>query len=146
MGRSILAVIAGYLTMAVFVMATFGAAYFVLKADGAFQAGSYEPSGTWIAASILLGAVAAVLGGFVCARIAPRPGPLYALAALVIVMGLGTIALDAGKQDPGPRTGDVGNFEAMQNARAPTWLLIANPVIGAVGALLGGRRGAQAKA
>ncbi len=146
MGRSILAVIVGYLAMAIFVMVTFIAAYFVLKADGAFQAGSYEPSGTWIAASLVLGSIAAVLGGFVCMRIAPRTGPLYSLATLVLVLGLATAPLSSGRDDPGPRTGDVGNFEAMQNARQPTWMLIANPIIGAVGVLLGGRRGARAKA
>ena len=50
-----------------------------------------------------------------------------------------------------PRTGEVGNIEAMQSARTPLVVLLLNPLIGAVGVLVGGRalhaaRAAEAEA
>jgi len=38
------------------------------------------------------------------------------------------------------RTAQVGNLEAMSKAKPPTWVNFMNPLIGAVGVLVGGRR------
>ena len=108
--------------------------------EGAFREGSYEASGTWIAVTFVLGLIAAVLNGFVCARIAPRPRPLYALIGLVVVLGLIGAVGTMFAEDPGPRGDDVDNLEAMMNAVTPIWVAFVNPVIGVIGVLLGGRR------
>ncbi len=97
-------------------------------------------SGTWIAVTFVLGLIAAVLGGFVCARIAPRPRPLYALIGLVVVLGLIGAVGTMFAEDPGPRSGDLDNLEAMMSAVTPLWVAFVNPVIGVIGVLLGGRR------
>ena len=49
---------------------------------------THDVTGVWIALTIVLTAIAAVVGGCICARIAPRPGPLYVLIGLVLVLGL----------------------------------------------------------
>jgi hypothetical protein len=65
-----------------------------------------------------------------------------ALAGLVLVLGIiFAIPVLTAPADEAPqaRTGDVGNTEAMQNARQPDWLVILNPLLGATGVLIGAR-------
>lgn len=136
--RVIAAVILGYIVMAVFVMATFWLAYLAMGADGAFQAGSFEASTRWLAARIALGAVAAVLGGLVCAKVGRGMRAPQVLAGVVLVLGM-LLALLALRASPTvePRAGAVGNMEAMHKARQPTWIWLLNPLIGAAGVMAG---------
>lgn len=141
MGRSILAVIAGYLVMAIAIAVIFTVVYIVMGADGAFKPGSYEVSGTWIAMSFVVGALAALGGGFVCALIAKSMGAPKVLAGLALVLGLaeaGWIATHP-KPDPGPRTGDVSNVEAMSRAQTPTWIACLTALIGGAAAFAGAK-------
>lgn len=140
MGRSILAVVAGYLVLGVLIFTIFTAAYLMMGADRAFKPQSYDPSALWLVASFVLGLLAAVIGGVVCAAIARRQGPVTALAVVVLVLGvlLAFPTLSA-VPDPAPRTGDVPNLEAMTKAKTPSWVAFTNPVVGAVGVMLGGR-------
>lgn len=64
-----------------------------------------------------------------------------ALAGLVIVLGLLTAIPVLMANDPRPNVRDasVGNMEAMMNARQPAWIALLNPLIGAVGVMLGSR-------
>ncbi|HQF88393.1 MAG TPA: hypothetical protein PLN26_14300 [Acidobacteriota bacterium] len=140
--RIILAVIAGYLTMAVFVFAMFSAAYLAIGTEGAFQTGSFDVSTLWIAVSVVLSVVAAVVGGWVCARIGRRRAAVIALVAVVVVLGLAVAAMEfthSGERVPAARSGKVSNFDAMQLAQQPTWLTLLNPLLGAAGVLLGAR-------
>lgn len=141
MGRSILAVIAGYLAMAVGLFLMFTTAYLLMGAGGAFQAGNYQVSMLWIVLSFVVSLAAALVAGYVCAMIARSMGAPKFLAGLVLVLGL----LQAGwlvvhpNPDPGARTGDVPNFEAMTKAQTPLWVTIIMSVIGAGGVMIGGR-------
>ncbi len=42
-------------------------------------------------------------------------------------------------EEPPPRTAQITMFEAMQYTQAPMLSLIGNPIVGAVGALIGAR-------
>jgi amino acid transporter len=140
MVRSIAGVVIGYLVMFVVVMATFTGAYFVLGAERSFKPGSYEVTGIWIAVSTLLSLVAAILGGMAAVKIGKGTRTASLLAIVVVVLGviLALPTLDA--PEPGePRTGEVGNFEAMMQAQQPTVVSFLNPVIGVLGVLVGGR-------
>jgi MFS family permease len=139
MARTIGAVIAGYLAMALFIFATFTAAYLMMGAEGSFQAGSYEISGIWIAVSIVLSVIAALLGGWLCRLIGRSPKAPVALAALVLVLGILSAFLEMKKVVPAVRLGDVNNMQAMQNAKTPAWLLFLNPVIGMAGVMAGSK-------
>lgn len=64
------------------------------------------------------------------------------LAAIVLVLGLAMAIPQLTQSDeakPGPRTGDVSNLEAMKDAQSPPWIAIANPLIGAVGIIIGAK-------
>lgn len=139
--RNVLGVIGGYLITAVLVALLLTAAYLRMGTEGAFEEGSYEVTTAWLMTSFALGLVAAVIGGLACAFIARRgsSAPL-ALAVLVLVLGFVSAAFQlAGSSDDQPKTrsADVDSFEAMMNAKQPAIALLGNPVIGAVGVLVG---------
>jgi hypothetical protein len=137
MGKTIGSVILGYLVMVVVVFGTFSLAFLALGTEGSFQPGSYDISSLWIVVSIVLGFIAAVLGGLVCLAVAREKRAAHILALVVIVLGIvfALPQLTGGIEDPGPRAADVAMFEAMQSAQQPTWLALLNPLIGAVGVL-----------
>lgn len=136
--RNILGVIAGYAAMFIFVMLTFSLAYLAMGAGSAFQEGTYDISITWIIISILLGLIAAVIGGFICVSISRNRGAVIALAIVTIVLGvLSAIPTLSSEPTEMARSGDVSNFEAMSKAQTAPWLAFLNPVIGAAGIMIG---------
>lgn len=141
MARTIGSVILGYLVMVIVVFATFSLAYQAMGVDRAYQPGTYDVSGLWIAVSIVLGILAAILGGFACQRVAHSPVAPKALAAFVLILGLGlAIAAAAGMGADDRETvrpAEVTNMEAMQNSQTPIWIQFLNPLIGAAGVLYG---------
>jgi ABC-type uncharacterized transport system permease subunit len=139
MVRSIVAVVVGYIVLALCIFISFSLLYLMLGADGSFQAGSYRVSMTWLAASLVLGLIAAILAGFVCARVAQNSKVPLVLAGIVLVLGiLFAIPVITSTTDP-VRDTNVGNLEAMQNAKQPGWIALLNPVLGAVGIAIGAR-------
>ena len=133
-------VILGYVVMAALILAAFSGAYLAMGAGAAFRPGTYEPSSLWIFVSFIFGFAAAVAGGWVCAAVARDGRAPWILAFLVLGLGL-LLALPALRRTPTmePRLGNVPNMDAMTKAYTPTWIALLNPVIGAAGALLGGR-------
>lgn len=138
--RAIVGVVVGYIAMAVFIFATFSIAYLTMGTDGAFRANSFDPSTLWVVTSFILGFIGAIVGGFVCAMIAKASRAPIVLAGLVLVLGL-LIAIPVltASDAPKVRTGDIGNIEAMQNARQPAWVALLNPLVGAAGVIVGAR-------
>lgn len=139
MVRAILGVIVGYVVMALLVFLTFSVAYLAMGADAAFKPASYEASLFWIIVSFVLGLVAALVGGYTCAVIARGRRAPQVLAGLVLVLGIlvAIPALRANDTRSVARSGNVSNMEAMQKARTPGWVALINPLIGAVGVLVG---------
>lgn len=141
MARTIGSVILGYLVMVIVVFATFSLAYRVIGVEGSYQPGTYDVSMLWIVVSIVLGIAAAILGGFVCARVAHSPVAPKALAGVVLILGLGmaiAAAAGGGAEDREEiRPAEVSNIEAMQNSQTPIWVQFLNPLIGAAGVLYG---------
>lgn len=143
MVRAILGVILGYVVMFTAVFATFSGAYLAMGADAAFKPESYDVTPLWIAVSLVLGLGAALVGGWICAMVSRGGRAPLVLAGVVLVLGLAmAIPVLTGSAPEGPkvRTSDVGNMEAMQQAKQPDWITIVNPLIGAAGVLLGARR------
>lgn len=140
MGRSLAGVVSGYVVMFVAVMTTLSVAFVAMGADRAFEPGTFEVTALWVLVSAVSSFGAAILGGYVAARIGRGPRVAVLLAVVVVILGviLAIPALDA--PEPGrPRTGEVGNAEAMMNAQQPPFVSFLNPVIGAVGVMIGGR-------
>jgi len=142
MWPTIRSVIIGYLVIVALVFPSFSAAYLIMGVDAAFEPGSYDVTTAWIVVSTVLGLIAAIAGGYLCAVISKTTTAPKALAMVVFVLGL-VFALPALVQPdetiPAVRSAAVGNFEAMQSAVQPIWIMFLNPLIGAVGVILGAR-------
>ena len=141
MVRAIVSVVIGYVTMFAAIFLTFSGLYLLLGQDLSFRPGSYEPSVLWTVIGFALGVGAAVLGGYVCARIARTATPPKVLAGVVLVIGLVSAVpvLMAAETPAETRTGEVGNLDAMMKAKQPAWVAVANPFVGLAGVLLGAR-------
>src|SRR5262245_5822423 len=139
MGRAIVSVVVGYVVMFAAIFLAFSGLYLLLGQDLSFRPGSYEPSLLWTVVSFALGVGAAVIGGSVCARIARAATPPRVLAGVVLVIGLLSAipVLIAAATPADPRTGEVGNLDAMMKAKQPAWVAVANPFVGLAGVLLG---------
>jgi len=142
MGRNILAVIVGYVAMAMIIFGVFTAAYFAMGADRAFEESSYDVTTLWVIVSVIVGVFAAVVGGAVCALISKRSmGATLSLMVLVLVLGvvsgLMTMGREAPEGDAAVRGPETSNTDAMMNAQQPKWILIANPIIGVFGVMTG---------
>ncbi|UCF20320.1 MAG: hypothetical protein JSU87_02615 [Gemmatimonadota bacterium] len=149
MGRAIGSVVLGYIAMAVVVFICMSVAYLLLGTEGSFKAGSYEVSGAWLVVTVVVGLGAAILGGFVCAAVAKTVTPPRVLAAAVLVLGL-AMAMPALTESDADvrrvREGGVAIIDAAQEAIQPGWVALLNPLIGAIGVLVGAglRRGERA--
>ncbi len=142
MGRVIGGVIVGYLSIFVTVFALMWAAYAVLGAASVFQPNSWDVSAVWIVVSIAVGLAAAVDGGFVCALISKNPiGPKILIGVLVVLGVLFAIPviLASGGEAAGPRPETVPMFDAMMKAKQPVWVALVNPLVGAVGVIIGAK-------
>ena len=137
--RNILAAIVGYIAMAAALFALFSLLWLTLGPSRAFQPGSWEVSGGWAIGSIVLGLVAAYIGGLACARMAHDRRAATILIGLVIVLGVVT-ALMPVEVATGMRPDDVSMMEATAGARQPAWVTWLNPVIGVVGVWFGSRK------
>lgn len=148
MGKAILGIVLGYVAMALFIFVTFSIVYLLIGTEGAFHDGSYDVTLLWIVVSLVLGLIAAIIGGVVCAKLTRHPAGTKILAGLVLVLGL-VMAIPAlyTPDEPAPtvRTGEVTVMEAMQVAQQPVWITFANPVIGAIGVMLGAMAFAKRK-
>ena len=131
----IAAVVAAYLVIGVFVMVTFTIAYKLVGPNGAFRPGTYEVTLTWNLLSLVLGLIAAVLGGWVCLLIDDRAWTGRSLMILIVVLGMIDVAATVKKSGgSSPERGDeVDNRTAMRHARKPVWVAVANIVVGVVG-------------
>jgi len=139
--KSILGVIIGYIVMAIVGFGVFTCAYLGLGVDRVFEPESYSVSMLWIVLMVGVALIGGLLGGLVCAAISKSKGACMALAIIVLVLGLAVaIPTMTKERTDAARSGDVPNLEAMQKAQTPTWVLLLNPVLGAVGVMLGAAR------
>ena len=147
MMRQVLAVVVGYVVIAVMIFATFSAAYLAMGTDAALRPGSFDVTTTWIIVSFVLGFLASMVGGYVAASISPNRRVPQILAAAVLALSLAAaIPLMTSKEPPAPRSGDVPSMTAMMNARNPVWFALLIPFTGAVAVLIGAglrRRGRE---
>jgi hypothetical protein len=149
--RAVGSVVVGYVVMSAVVFGLFTCAFLGMGADRAFEPGTYGVSMLWAGVSIAVGLIAAIGGGFVCARIARTSMPPKVLAGLVLGLGLvfAAATLMATKPAEGPpaRTAETPSLTAMQYAtKMPAWATVLNPFVGAVGVLIGARRKIRADA
>jgi hypothetical protein len=119
MFRNILAVTAGYVTMAVIVILVTIPLALAFGQPLDPEAAKTVPNAAYFLLNLVLSFFAAVAGGWVTARIGSRP-MAWALSGMVLLFG----ALYAYQSPPHV---------------SPGWYLIVLPIIGAIGAMAGGR-------
>ena len=140
--RSVLGVVVAYILMFILQVAVFMTIYTLVGPDWSFKPASYQASTRWTAMQFVVILVTCIIGGLICAVIAKGGKAPLALAAVVLVLGLGLAVLGTALRPANThevRIGNVPNMEAMNKARHPTWVLFLGPVIGAVGVLIGGK-------
>jgi hypothetical protein len=139
--RMLGSVVAGYVAIVLVVFAGLSLVWVLLGADRAFAPGTYAVTTTWILLSLVVGFIAALLGGRVSRRIAGTEAGPRSLAVVVVLLGIllaiPTFGADAAEMVA--RTGDTPMFEAIGLAKTPAWVNLLNPVIGAIGVLIGGK-------
>ncbi|MYI84851.1 MAG: hypothetical protein F4058_05875 [Rhodothermaceae bacterium] len=136
---NLLAVVVGYLVMAIGIGVVFSAAYMVMGAEGAYQPDSWDVSSAWVIMSIIVGVCVALVAGKVCYLIARNHTATKYLIALVLVLGVVsaiTMMVGGGGGD------EVRDFapsvlEATEKSVQPVWLSWLNPLIGAAGVAVG---------
>ena len=142
MGRTILAVVISYVAMLVVAFIAFTCAFVVFGSEVVFRPGSYEAATTWVAVAFAINLVDAIIGGFICALIAKRGRAHFALAVVVIVLGLLVAFADTKKRQANVglvRAADIPKMEAIQKAYWPVWVPFAFPFTAATGVLIGGK-------
>jgi hypothetical protein len=140
MARTVLGVILGYVVMFVIVFVTLTASYLALGMERTFQPGSYGVTPLWLFVMLVFSFLAAIVGGKVCMMVSGRKTATILLVALVLVLGVvSAVPALLAVETNTVRTGDVSNLKAMMNAKEPKWVAVLLPVIGVIGAVIGGR-------
>ncbi len=154
MGRKILAVIVGYLVSFVWVFITLSLAWMALGAGFAYAGDTPHASTGWSLLMLVLGFIGAVLAGWVAALVGRSQQPATWLAVLMLVLGLAfafyntTIDREAMAMEvlAGRSVSEVTMMEAASISVAPVWYDWGVALIGALGAVLGGRMWAKRSA
>lgn len=140
--KNIGAVIVGYFTMAIVIMVVAIGAFVALGPDRAFVPNGYMPSTLWIVVTFACGLIAAIAGGWICAAIAGNGTAPTVLAGIVLVLGLIMVypAFFPGEDlRPTARmSGEPWNV-SLGYARQPAWVAAVNPILGALGTIIGAR-------
>jgi hypothetical protein len=122
--------------------AAFMTIYTVMGANWSFKPASYHASTRWTLMQFAVLFVTSVIAGLICALISKGGKAPLVLAIVILVIGfaLGALHIATQPADTGEVRGpNVPNLEAMTKARHPTWVIFLGPVIGAVGAIVGGK-------
>jgi len=142
MVRSIIGVVVGYIVMFILQVAAFMTIYTIVGPDWSFKPASYQASTRWTVMQFAVILITAIIAGLVCAIIAKGGKAPMVLAGVILVLGLALGALAISMKPANAhevRTGNVPNMEAMSKAQHPMWVIFLGPVIGAVGAVIGGK-------
>lgn len=140
--RAVASVIVGYIVMAAIVMIGLTGLYLAIGTERAFEPGAWTPSKFWIAIMIVVGIIAALVGGLTCKAIARSNKPPRVLAGIVLVLGILMAVMVMGKAAPtDPRGPEVSNIDAMNKAVTPAWVNLANAFIGFLGVMVGAGMG-----
>ncbi len=137
--RSIGAVVGSYIAMVLLIVGVFAGMWFGMGPDRLLEPGSFKGNTFLCIAAPATTLIAGLLGGWMCAKIARSTKAVIALAGLVLLLGTITAVVTLQKPFPAdPRAPGMTIQEIMKVGREPTWLLIFNPIGGAVAVLLGG--------
>jgi hypothetical protein len=140
--KAIGAAVVSYVAIFLIVFVSFSIVWMAMGTDGAFKTATWNVSTGWVVATLMVGIVAALVGGYLCSMIGKSRTAVMILLGIVVVLGLVDAVATATRPDAGlevVRMGDASMFEAMGKARQPGWLPFVNLAIGVGGVLIGSR-------
>lgn len=144
--RTILGVIAGYLSMTVFVVTSIAITWFGLGPEFAFQGDSVAASTGWSLIILAAGFVAAIVGGLVASLVAGKANQkrtIIGLLSLMCILGTMTAAFQmitpVVPLPDGKTIATLTFAEAGQYARSPNWYNVAIIFVGIAGVLTGAK-------
>ncbi len=139
--RKVLGVIVAFILLAILQVASFMTMYGLMGTDWSFKPASYQPSTRWTAMQFAIILVTSIIAGLICAAIAKGGRAPLALAAVVLVLGLGAALLRTSLRPDTHevRIGSVSQKDARDKARHPVWVVFLGPFIGAIGVVIGGK-------
>ncbi|MDH3493692.1 MAG: hypothetical protein OEM82_09095 [Acidobacteriota bacterium] len=138
--RTILGVVAGYIAMSVVLFVLFSVLYTVLGTSGSFMPDSLYVSTTWLIAGFIIFFAGAAVAGIVSKLIGKTSKSAMVMGIVILVVG-GLMAFSQIAQMPESmvrEAAEVPMMEAMAIAQNPVWALFLNPIIGLLGAIVGG--------
>jgi hypothetical protein len=135
--RIIAGIIVGWIVMAIMVMAAFAIAWLALGTEGTFQSGSYWTTNTFNIAVLAGGTIAAIVGGLLCVVIARNGKAAFALAAIVMAVGIGGAVMEMNKPDPPARTGAITMQDVATHGKEPMWFAFGTPILAGLGIAIG---------
>lgn len=142
MFRSILAIILSYVVGNLVFFGIVTGCFFLLGVERVFEPDSYEVSSIWVALTVVVSFLGAMVAGYLCLWISRswRTCQILALIVLMLtsiscIVQLRRINPDA----PNIRAGDVDYVNAMKLGVPPRWLPFVNPIVGCIGVLIGAR-------
>ncbi|HRP62269.1 MAG TPA: hypothetical protein PK400_03145 [Phycisphaerales bacterium] len=135
--RIIAGIIAGYVAMALLVIATFFITIQAMGWDGVLQPNSYWTTDTFNYIVLAGGFVGAIVGGMVCTLIARNGKAVFALVAIVLAFGIGGAVMNMNRPDPPARTSEITLEDLNAHGKEPTWYGFGKIVIAAAGLLIG---------
>ena len=142
--RSVLAAVAGYVTIAVAVFASLSAAYSFLGPEFAFHEASNQSTLQWTLVALLSGLLSALAGGWVAGRVGRSSQAFLILVGIVLVLGIVSAVYSMTSRPQivaDADTSDWGFMDASRGASQPVWYVFLVPLVGALGVLWGGRLG-----
>lgn len=136
--RIIAGTIVGWLVMAVLVVAVFAVTMMALGGlEKTLQPDSWWTTNTFNIIVLIGGFVAAIIGGLVCGLIARNSKAGFALAAVILAMGIGSAVMNMNKPDPPARTGPPALQDMATHGKEPNWFALSKPVAAVIGVLIG---------
>ncbi len=142
--RSVLAAVAGYVTIAVAVFASLSIAFSFLGPEFAFHEASSQSTLQWTLVALLSGLLSALAGGWVAGRVGKSSQAFLILVGIVLVLGIVSAVYSMTSRPQivaDADTSDWGFIKASRGASQPVWYVFLVPLVGALGVLWGGRLG-----
>lgn len=137
--RSIIAVIATYIVMAILIVIAFMSLWYGLGPNRLLQPGSFKGNMFMNIAAPAITVFAGLFGGWMCVKIGRSRTPAIVLGCIVLALGLAMAAVTLQKPFPAdPRDPAMTVEQIMEVGREPTWIAIFNPIGGAAAVLIGG--------
>lgn len=136
--RKVLGAVVGYVVYFFCVFLLFTGLSVALGPDRLFLPGNYDPSMMWIIGALVIGLIAAAIGGYVAALIG-KSGAVKIMAGVVVLIGV--IVFVQLYKENGPaetRIVELPIMEAMFKAREPLWFAVVNPLLVVIAVFAGG--------